>query len=523
MNTFQTPVLLIIFNRPDHARTVVQRIREAKPAKLFIAADGPRIGNSQDQEKCRITREVVMNSIDWDCEVKTLFRNENLGCGLGPAHAINWFFNHVEKGIILEDDCLPDLSFFPYCEQLLKRYNDVYEVMHISGNNFQNGRIRGEYSYYFSAYTHNWGWATWRDRWQLFDFDMEGGHDKEFVQSISDVYRFNKQETEFWQEALDSLLTKNRKDVWDFRWMFAVWKNHGLSVLPQVNLVKNIGLDADATHTYNMPDSLKSMTAGNLAKIQYPPNIILNKEADMYSFQNHFNPQQKKAGKFVTLFVKALRKIFSLTLLPYRLQMQFFRFRNYTMIPQSIYKANLRLAYRFSRVRGCVVECGTWKGGMIAGMVKITGADKAYYLFDSFEGLPDVKEIDGKDAKAWQSNKDGSSYFNNCTADEADAKNAMKLSGANRVHIIKGWFNETLKHFDDPEGISILRLDGDWYDSTMECLINLFPKINEGGVVILDDYYTWEGCSKALHDYLSFNKLPYRIQSYKNICYVVKE
>jgi O-methyltransferase len=144
-------------------------------------------------------------------------------------------------------------------------------------------------------------------------------------------------------------------------------------------------------------------------------------------------------------------------------------------------------------------------------------------LFDSFEGLPEVKEIDGPDAQIWQSNTNGIDYFDNCKADINDARTAMIRSGAKQYTINKGWFNETLKTFSFPEGIAILRLDADWYDSTMDCLVNLFPRINKGGILILDDYYTWEGCSKAIHDYLSTHKLPYRIHSVHGICYLIKQ
>jgi len=198
-------------------------------------------------------------------------------------------------------------------------------------------------------------------------------------------------------------------------------------------------------------------------------------------------------------------------------------FQDFTMIPRKTYVANLELCRHYVGVAGDIVECGTWKGGMIAGMVSILGADRVYYLFDSFEGLPEVKEIDGLAAKAWQSDTNNVHYFNNCSAEEGDARKAMTRSGATHYRIRKGWFSESMETFSSLNGIAILRLDADWYDSTMVCLVHLFPKINKGGILILDDYYTWEGCSKAIHDYLSTNQLPYRIQSYRGICYLIKK
>jgi hypothetical protein len=169
----QTPVLFVIFNRLDTTNIVFKAIRKAQPKKLYIAADGPRPGNVSDEEKCTSIRKLVIN-VDWDCELKTLFREENLGCGLGPASAYDWFFEHEEEGIILEDDCLPDPSFFIYCQELLEKYRHDTKIMHITGSNFQKGWQNDEdYSYYFSSYPHEWGWATWRRAWKLYDFKVQ--------------------------------------------------------------------------------------------------------------------------------------------------------------------------------------------------------------------------------------------------------------------------------------------------------------------------------------------------------------
>ncbi len=199
------------------------------------------------------------------------------------------------------------------------------------------------------------------------------------------------------------------------------------------------------------------------------------------------------------------------------------KFKRFTMIPYKSYVENLMLAKRFSHIEGDVVECGTWRGGMIAGVAVYNNEkDKNYYLFDSFEGLPDAKEIDGKSAIDWQKNKDGAFYFDNCTADESQAIKAMNISGAKYI-IEKGWFDETLQKNTSIEKISILRLDGDWYDSTMVCLDFLFDKVTKGGVIIIDDYYAWDGCSRATHDYLSKHKLSNRIQQFNNtVCYIIK-
>lgn len=191
------------------------------------------------------------------------------------------------------------------------------------------------------------------------------------------------------------------------------------------------------------------------------------------------------------------------------------------MIPERLFRGNLKIAYDYRHVSGCVVECGVWRGGMIAAIASMW-TERMYYLFDSFEGLPKAQEIDGAKAIAWQANKEGSTYYNNCTADISFAEQAMRMSGA-RHTIVKGWFNETLANAQFESGIALLRLDGDWYDSIMECMVNLFPKVVKGGIIILDDYYTWDGCSRAVHDYLSAIKSTARIyRTVEGVPYIVK-
>jgi O-methyltransferase len=181
---------------------------------------------------------------------------------------------------------------------------------------------------------------------------------------------------------------------------------------------------------------------------------------------------------------------------------------------------------KFRNVDGTVVECGVWRGGMIAGIASLLGDAKKYFLLDSFEGLPPAKDIDGQAAVKWQKDVTSPTYYDNCKAELLYAEAAMKLAGANKAHFIKGWFNETLPQLSsDPNfsPISILRLDSDWYESTFQCLSYLCPLVAEGGLIIIDDYYTWDGCARAVHDYLSINKLPLRISQTKSgTCYIVK-
>lgn len=202
----------------------------------------------------------------------------------------------------------------------------------------------------------------------------------------------------------------------------------------------------------------------------------------------------------------------------------FRRLRGYTMIPPLTYMRNLAVAEKYGAVPGVIVECGVWKGGMIGGIASVLGPRREYFLFDSFAGLPQAKAIDGAKALNWQANKSSPTFYDNCRAPVDVAKQAMELAGVENYHVIEGWFDDSLAVFAPSQPIAILRLDADWYDSTLTCLRRLYPFVAEGGVVILDDYYAWDGCARALHDFLSESGLTERIRQYDNdVCFFVKQ
>lgn len=199
------------------------------------------------------------------------------------------------------------------------------------------------------------------------------------------------------------------------------------------------------------------------------------------------------------------------------------KYKAFTMIPRQTFMDNLYLCLTYKKFSGVVVECGVWRGGMSAAIAELLGQDKKYYLFDSFEGLPQAQQIDGPIAKTWQDNTNDSKYFNNCKAEISFAQNAMKLSGVDNYRIVKGWFKDTLPKFDINEKISILRIDGDWYESTRDCLNYLYDRIESGGLLIIDDYYAWDGCALAVHDFLSSRRISDRIQKTTyGTAYIVK-
>jgi O-methyltransferase len=198
------------------------------------------------------------------------------------------------------------------------------------------------------------------------------------------------------------------------------------------------------------------------------------------------------------------------------------KYKDYTMIVEQPFILNLSLCDRFRHLVGDYVECGVWRGGMTAAIAETLGKDRMVHLFDSFEGLPPAREIDGERAIAWQKDTSSPEYFENCRAEESFALAAMKLAGHQKYQVHRGWFDQTVPRLPNSP-IAILRLDGDWYDSIMVCMEQLFPKVVQGGIIILDDYFVWDGCSRAVHDYLSKLKSSCRIHVWDNtVSYIVK-
>ena len=295
---FNTPILFLIFNRPEVTYKVFQEIKNQKPKFLFIAADGPRNKVDADIRKCKETREIVLEGIDWDCEVKTLFRKKNLGCGKAVSSAINWFFENVEQGIILEDDCLPNPSFFNFCEELLHKYKDEEQIYTISGDNFQNGISRGDGSYYFSHYGFVWGWATWRRAWKNYDYNLKNLENFKKNNLINRVDKRKNFKT-YWYNIFEKV-SQNKIDTWDYQWLFTIWYKNGIAAVPNVNLITNIGFGEDATHTTKY-SPLSNIPNEFIKLIKHPHNIKVNRKADKYSSKVVFKIPEYQNGIFKRL------------------------------------------------------------------------------------------------------------------------------------------------------------------------------------------------------------------------------
>ncbi|HBK89347.1 MAG: nucleotide-diphospho-sugar transferase [Cyclobacteriaceae bacterium] len=296
MSSLNTPILFLLFNRPEQSRITFQRIREQRPAFLFIAADGPRTNHPDDERLCNQVRSEVLAMIDWDCKVKTRFREQNLGCGAAVSDAISWFFTEVESGIILEDDCLPIPFFFTYAEQMLKKYADVGHVMHISGNNFLTG-MEAITDVFFSKYPHSWGWATWRNRWSLYTFQIPGNADFR----LNEFDFLTDEEKSYWRDIF-AKTNSGIINTWDYQWFHTIWRNKGVCLIPRNNLVVNIGFEGNATHTLTGDKRFDSLRTGEFKLHIFPSH----QEADA-AFDHCFFDTFLKGPSGLRTFLQKLR------------------------------------------------------------------------------------------------------------------------------------------------------------------------------------------------------------------------
>jgi hypothetical protein len=283
-------VLLIIFNRPEHTQRALQAMGAVRPKTVLVAADGPR--NPEETAVCAATRDVI-RGIDWDCTVLTNYSGTNLGCGIRVYTAIDWALTLFEEVIVLEDDCIPEPAFFHFCEELLEYYRTDERVMHISGNNFQPVQSSSYASYYFSKYTHAWGWATWRRAWKHFDWALTPWPELRKAGMLRN-WCDDPYEQRFWTDIFDRMCL-GAPDVWDYQWNCACWAQNGLAILPAVNLVSNHGYGPEATHTKELGPHMNRPT-GTIGLIRHPDVMVRDYEADAYTFAHNYGGAGMKAA-----------------------------------------------------------------------------------------------------------------------------------------------------------------------------------------------------------------------------------
>lgn len=295
-----TPVLFVVFNRLNNTKKVFEEIKKAKPSQLFIAADGPR--NAEEKNKTNAVRSYILKNIDWECEIKTLFRDKNLGCKYAVSGAVDWFFKNVKQGIILEDDCLPSQSFFRFCQEMLEKYKDDERIMQISGTNVEEVSNIKE-SYYFAKVFNLWGWATWRRAWKYYDVEMkiwprfrdEGWmrqSSRNYLDSLQNIFGMNR-------------LYKGALDTWDYQWSLCCIINNGLVIIPNKNQITNIGFSGESTHMIDF-DKNKVVKRHQL-NFPLKHNFFVMESKKYAKSASRFFYKGRIIKKIVRIFTKKLR------------------------------------------------------------------------------------------------------------------------------------------------------------------------------------------------------------------------
>ncbi|MBI1178625.1 hypothetical protein GC207_14425 [bacterium] len=306
------PVLFTIFNRPDLAGESFESIRKARPRDLFIAADGPRPNRPDEPGLCRETRKVV-ERVDWECNLKTLFREQNLGCRKAMSGAISWFFEHVEEGIILEDDCVADETFFPFCQEMLERYRDDERIMAIIGERYGNQELWARRaSYGFSGYTLFCGWATWRRAWAKYDDDLDDLDTHTGDQWLL-PYLGHPHVADYWKGQL-KLARDGTNDTWGYRWLVSFWRNHGLSIVPSQNMITNIGCDSRGTHTRISDWVVANRPRGPLRfPLTHPQDVkrdyLLDRALNLERYEISLAPRRPSSRDLVRTIVASSREL----------------------------------------------------------------------------------------------------------------------------------------------------------------------------------------------------------------------
>lgn len=305
----KSPILFLIFNRPDTTIRVFEEIRKAQPPRLYVAADGPRANRSGEKELCEKTRSIATR-VDWNCEVKTLFRDKNLGCGKAVSQAITWFFDNEPEGIILEDDIIPHPDFFPYCDELLEMYRDNEEIGIIAGACHIYEELNRISSYGFLSVPHIWGWATWKRSWDEYKYNISDIPIADLVHNLKG-FGYNSKEVNYWK-WIYHIMKNNRIDTWDYQWAITLMSKGKLNIYPYRGLTRNIGFSTDATHPVNVSKKEMEMKTYPIFPICHPSIISIDKESDRIDIQNgnRILSRYKYTKRHIASILKNVSKFF---------------------------------------------------------------------------------------------------------------------------------------------------------------------------------------------------------------------
>jgi len=300
-------VAFLVFNRPECTERTFAEIRRARPQRLFVVADGPRLSRTGEAEKCKAVREIIDNGVDWPCDVERNYSNKNLGCASRLATGLTWAFSRAESLIVLEDDCLPDPSFFVYCEELLSKYRHDARVGQICGTPFIKSKVDTEFSYLYSRYGPIWGWASWRRAWSYYDLELRSWPQLKRSGNLGSI--INSQRERVVRSALYDKLHAGNPSTWDFQWGYAKLFNSMLSVIPRVSLIENIGFGQEATHT-----ATTSQVLGRF-EMEFPlhhPDRVIPDMLFETAFSNHCAPSSLTKVKLrAASALKRVRRCFN--------------------------------------------------------------------------------------------------------------------------------------------------------------------------------------------------------------------
>ena len=309
---YSTPILIIAFNRPSCIKALFEVLHGLKPQSIFVFQDGKRANNSYDDVNCDEVRRLIEKMVTWPCRIESFFSEHNLGCGPGPATAISWFFKHVEQGIILEDDAIPNLDFFLYAEELLARYKNDDTIRAIGSMNVDT-QPWGDGSYYFSMMNRNLcAWATWKRAWESFDINLKNVSRRDLRQALKQ-YNCGVLERTYWCDRLDEV-HKNCCDgkSWDMQFFMSIWLNHGKGIIPNANLSSNIGTVGEATHAMDEGNLIDNVPTAPILPLAHPSSDAIQHDADRQFHFRYFEPNKKewKKGQIIYYVInKTIKKL----------------------------------------------------------------------------------------------------------------------------------------------------------------------------------------------------------------------
>jgi hypothetical protein len=563
------PVIFLNFNRPEKTKISLAAIKKARPSSIFVFADGPRDNNKEDIYKCKVVRDLIEQEINWSCKLYKFFPENNMGCGIGVATAISTAFNYFDHAMIIEDDVVPDSSFFDFASALLEEHFDSNVVGAINGSHLSTVDFGKQRGYYHSRYFYSWGWATWRRVWEKYDFFMRSWpifkDSADWKESLMSDYEFS-----YWNSIFNRQGSDLRSDTWDYQFTYTLWSNKLLTLAPTINLVENIGFDEEATHTKsrNTPKVERSSFVGEKVELIDSSDRLLDQLSFWEVFGKKLLPEADSLIPLLKIIcerklsdeerLRACSKLKAIARLPgldalrghifhtlgkqldaiqaYREELRWFP-RNvaarsalaeldrvpdvsqfgdaifsdlftivypHTMLSKerlfALYVAARRICE--SQGEGCLFDCGVAGGGstLLLGLIsqRFSNGSRLVFAFDTFEGMPpsSIADIDSLGQRA----DDGHWGLGTCSASLEHVQSLLnKYEICTHVKLHKGLFAETLPLVRERvKSISLLHMDGDWYESTLDILNNLFDCLEDKAYVQIDDYGHWDGCRKAM-------------------------